>query len=114
MLNPENEARINIDYQLKQCGWSIQDYRQINLSAGLGIAVREYPTDSGEADYLLFIENKPVGVIEAKKEGTILTSVHEQSYRYATAKIKVSKIFLMIFFTYFSILKVIILRNQNK
>ncbi len=88
MVEPEQQARQNIDYQLSQCGWIIQNFRQINLSAGLGIAVREYPTDSGEADYLLFVESKPVGVIEAKKEGTILTSVHEQSFRYATGKLK--------------------------
>ena len=68
MVEPEQQARQNIDYQLSQCGWIIQNFRQINLSAGLGIAVREYPTDSGEADYLLFVESKPVGVIEAKKK----------------------------------------------
>jgi len=50
MQEPELQARQNIDNQLIQCGWSIQDYRQINLTAGIGIAVREYPTDTGEAD----------------------------------------------------------------
>ncbi len=88
MLSPEQLARQNIDNQLVQTGWIIQDYRQLNLSASLGIAVREYPTDSGEADYMLFVDCKPVGVIEAKKEGTILTSVHEQSVRYAMGKLK--------------------------
>lgn len=88
MLSPEEKARQQIDRQLTQSGWSIQNYRQIDLSASLGIAVREYPTDSGEADYLLFVDSKPVGVIEAKKEGTILTTVHEQSVRYATGKLK--------------------------
>ncbi|MBM2813805.1 MAG: type restriction protein res subunit [Ignavibacteria bacterium] len=88
MQNPEQEARQNIDIQLTQCCWIIQDYKQVNLSVGPGIAVREFPTDSGEADYMLFIEGKPIGVIEAKPEGTILTTVHDQSFRYATDKIK--------------------------
>ena len=87
-MNPEEQARLNIDNQLTQCGWIIQNYRQINLSAGLGVAVREFPTDTGESDYILFIDQIPVGVIEAKKEGTLLTFVHEQSVRYATGQIK--------------------------
>ena len=69
MLTPEQKARENIDKQLIQAGWIVQDYKSINPSAGLGIAVREYPTESGSADYILFIDRIPVGVIEAKKEG---------------------------------------------
>ncbi len=87
-MRPEQQARQNIDNQLTQAGWSVQDYRQVNLNVSLGVAVREYLTDSVPADYLLFIEGKPVGVIEAKKEGTILTVVHEQAIRYASGKIK--------------------------
>ena len=60
----------------------------MNLGAGLGVAVREYPTDSGEADYVLFIDRKPVGVIEAKKEGELLSKVEEQSARYASGGLK--------------------------
>ncbi len=87
-MSSEQQARKNIDNLLLQAGWVIQDYKQMNLNDAPGIAVREYPTDSGEADYMLFIEGKPVGVIEAKKEGTLLTAVHEQAVRYATDKIK--------------------------
>ncbi len=66
--NPEQKARDNIDAQLVACDWVIQDYKKINLFAGDGgVAVREYPTDSGPADYILFIDQKPVGVIEAKR-----------------------------------------------
>ncbi len=89
MPTPEQKARENIDKQLQQAGWIVQDYKAINPSAGLGIAVREYPTESGSADYILFIDRKPVGVIEAKKEGHTLSQVHEaQTVRYAADELK--------------------------
>jgi len=89
--NPEQIARDNIDKQLMLCGWIIQDKKKLNLSAGLGIAIREYQTDIGPADYVLFIDRKAVGIIEAKREeeGLHLTStVQEQSVQYATAKLR--------------------------
>lgn len=88
--NPEQKARDIIDQQLLASGWIIQAKTKINLAAGLGVAVREYQTDAGPADYVLFIDKKPVGVIEAKREeeGYHLTTVEEQSGEYATAKLK--------------------------
>lgn len=88
--NPEQIARDNIDKQLITSGWIIQNKNQINLFAGVGVVVREYQTDVGPADYILFVDQKPVGVIEAKKEeeGHRLTSVEEQSAEYATSKLK--------------------------
>ncbi|MCG2716617.1 MAG: type III restriction endonuclease subunit R, partial [Candidatus Marinimicrobia bacterium] len=62
-MTPEEPARQHIDQLLMQSGWSIQDVKAINLGAGLGIAVREFPTDAGPADYMLFIDRKAVGVI---------------------------------------------------
>lgn len=88
MLTPEQQARINIDKQLLQAGWFVQDLKDFYPSASLGIAVREYPTESGSADYILFIDRKPVGVIEAKKEGITLSGVHDQTTRYASDKLK--------------------------
>ena len=88
MIEPEKQARQNIDKQLTQSGWAIQDFRQVNLTSSLGVAVREYPTSTGEADYMLFVEGTPVGIIEAKKEGILLSVVHDQSLRYATDRIK--------------------------
>ena len=88
--NPEQIARDNIDRQLIACGWIVQSKSKINLNAGIGVAVREYLTDVGPADYVLFVDGKPVGVIEAKREeeGHKLT-VHEgQAEDYATAKLK--------------------------
>lgn len=88
--NPEQIARDNIDKQLTACGWIIQSIKQVNLNAGLGIAVKEYITDVGPVDYLLFVEGKPCGVIEAKREEEgHRINVHEnQGEEYAHAKLK--------------------------
>jgi len=88
--SPEQLARDRIDAALRQSGWTIQDKKKINLSAALGIAIREYQTDTGPADYILFVDKKPVGVIEAKRpeEGANLTKVEDQSEGYAVAKLK--------------------------
>ena len=87
---PEQRARDKIDLMLEQAGWSVQDKNKIDFSAGAGIAVREYQTDAGRADYVLFIGNKPVGVVEAKPErwGQNITTVEEQSGGYAAARLK--------------------------
>jgi len=88
--NPEQIARDNIDKQLIDCGWFIQSIKQINLNAGVGVAVKEYLTDIGPADYVLFVEGKPCGVIEAKKEDEAFRlNIHEaQVEGYANAKLK--------------------------
>ena len=88
--NPEQIARDKIDALLDQAGWVVQLSKKIDLNAGLGVAVREYQTDVGPADYVLFIDKKAVGVIEAKPEdcGHRITTVEEQSNEYATAKLK--------------------------
>ena len=65
---PEQQARDNIDARLEQAGWTVQPSKKMDFSAGLGIAAREYQTDTGPADYVLFIDRKAVGVVEAKKE----------------------------------------------
>ena len=89
-MTPETKARQRIDDKLTQAGWVIQDLKQLNLSAGVGVAVREYPTDTGPADYVLFVNRVACGVIEAKKDaaGENLTVVEEQSARYAAANLK--------------------------
>jgi len=87
-LTPEQQAREKIDQKLLQAGWTVQYYNAFNPSAHPGIAVREYPTDTGSADYVLFIDRKPAGIIEAKKEGHTLSQVHDQTSRYASGKLK--------------------------
>ena len=89
--NPEQLARDKIDEMLRQAGWVVQSKSTIDLSAGKGVALRETNTVSGSADYMLFVDRKPVGVIEAKKEeeGHRLLMVEEQSVRYAKEPIKI-------------------------
>ena len=82
MPSPETQARQRIDGLLEAAGWCVQDRRELNLSAARGVAVREFPLQTGFADYLLFVDRQAVGVIEAKAEGTTLAGVAEQSGQY--------------------------------
>ncbi len=84
MTKPEEAARLSIDAALCEAGWLVQDSNAVSLSAGLGVAVREYPLSAGYgfADYLLYTRGQAVGVIEAKPEGTTLTGVEVQSEKY--------------------------------
>lgn len=88
--NPEQEARDNIDKMLDEASWSVQSKEQINLSASVGVAVKEYQTDSGPADYVLFVNRNPVGILEAKKEeeGVRLKVAEDQSSKYAQSTLK--------------------------
>ena len=88
--NPEQIARDQIDKRLLAAGWLVQDKASLNPNAALGVGVREYPTDTGPADYVLFVDGRAVGVVEAKPDswGERLTTVEEQSSGYASAKLK--------------------------
>ena len=87
---PEELARDRIDERLRAAGWQVQDKDALDFGAGQGIAVREYQTDAGPADYVLFVDRQAVGIIEAKPDswGAKLTTVEEQSEGYASAKLK--------------------------
>ena len=87
---PEQKARDKIDAMLDQAGWKVQSKNKLDFSAGAGIAVREYQTDVGPADYVLFVGKQAVGVVEAKPEdwGHNITTVESQSGNYAAAKLK--------------------------
>ena len=89
-MTPEEKARCVIDDKLCQSGWAIQDLKRLNLTASLGVAVREFPTSTGEVDYALFVDGKPVGVVEAKQSqaGQSITDVEVQSGRYANSTFK--------------------------
>ena len=84
-MDPEGKAREKIDSDLKKAGWSVQDPTSANLSAARGIAIREFPLGKGYgfADYLLYVDGKAAGVIEAKKVGSTLTGVEIQSAKYS-------------------------------
>lgn len=87
---PEQQARQRIDQQLAAAGWAVQNLKAVDFAAAPGVAVREYPTEVGPADYVLFVDRRPVGVIEAKpeSEGHRLSVVEEQSGGYAAARLK--------------------------
>ena len=84
-MGPEEEARQIIDAKLEAAGWVVQDMADLDLTAGAGIAVREFPLEAGhgKADYLLYADGKAIGVVEAKPEGHTLTGVETQSAKYA-------------------------------
>ena len=81
-MTPEQKARQKIEQQLVQCGWIVQNYRDMNISAGPGVAIREFPLKTGSADWLLYGNCKALGPIEAKPEGHTLTGVETQSAKY--------------------------------
>lgn len=87
---PEQIARDKIDRMLRKAGWVVQSKDRVDLNKNLGVAVREYQTEAGPADYVLFVDRKPVGVIEAKREeeGQRLTVAEDQALKYASSKLK--------------------------
>ena len=66
-------------------GWAVQDFKAVDFSVGRGIALREVPLTTGPCDYLLLVDRKALGVVEAKKAGTTLSIVADQSARYASS-----------------------------
>jgi type I restriction enzyme, R subunit len=82
-ITPEDRARQNIDKLLTDAGWIVRDKRAINLSAGRGVAVREFPLKPGHGDAVLFLDGAPIVVVEAKKEGETLTGVELQTTKYS-------------------------------
>jgi type I site-specific restriction endonuclease len=81
----EQQARQKIDGLLAAAGWHVFNLDQANIHAARGVAIREFPLESGFgfADYLLYVDGKAAGIIEAKKQGATLTGVEFQSGRYA-------------------------------
>ena len=84
-MTPEAKSRQTIDALLEQAGWHVCDMADANIHAARGVALREFPLNTGYgfADYLLYIDGRAAGVIEAKKAGSTLTGVEVQSARYA-------------------------------
>ena len=84
-MTPEQNARVNIDALLVAAGWHVCNVANAHIHASNGVAIREFPLNSGFgfADYLLYVNGKACGVIEAKKHGATLTGVELQSGRYA-------------------------------
>ena len=81
-LTPEQQARAQIDHMLADAGWAVQTRHEMNRLASTGVAVCEFPLTTGEVDYMLFAEGRPIGVIEAKPAGTTLSGVEPQAIHY--------------------------------
>jgi type I restriction enzyme, R subunit len=84
-LTPEARARESIDVMLLSAGWLIQDRVDANISAGRGVAIREFALKYGfgEADYLLFVDGQAAGAVEAKRVGSTLTGFETQTQKYS-------------------------------
>ncbi|WP_299737246.1 DEAD/DEAH box helicase family protein [uncultured Roseobacter sp.] len=82
MKQPEQLAREKIDHLLSEASWIVQDRDNMNINASLGVAVCEFPVPAGFCDYMLFIDGKAAGVVEAKKTGVTLSGVADQSEKY--------------------------------
>jgi type I restriction enzyme R subunit len=82
MSTPEQRARQTIDGLLTAAGWQVQDRAALDLGASRGVAVREFPLITGFADYLLFVDRKAIGAVEAKAEGVPLSGIEPQSEKY--------------------------------
>ncbi|MBI2297058.1 MAG: type III restriction endonuclease subunit R, partial [Betaproteobacteria bacterium] len=80
----ESQAREQIDRLLKAAGWGVASVGEVNIHAQRGVAIREFPLKQGHgfADYLLYVDGKAAGVIEAKRQGVTLTGVETQAARY--------------------------------
>ncbi|WP_030458867.1 DEAD/DEAH box helicase family protein [Kitasatospora sp. NRRL B-11411] len=84
----EIQAREVIDQMLVEAGWLIQDREDLNPRADRGVAVREFTLATGRADYVLYVDGAIVGVIEAKREGEVLSRALAQNDRYARGVLK--------------------------
>ena len=82
-MTPEERARQNIDAQLTTAGWVVQERDAANLSAARGVAVGEFPLTTGFADYMLFVDKRPIGVVEAKAVGKTLSGTEAQTAKYS-------------------------------
>jgi len=83
--SPEAKAREQIDELLTAAGWAVQDVKDADIHAARGVALREFPLNPGhgKADYLLYLDGKAIGVVEAKKQGATLKGVESQSAKYS-------------------------------
>ena len=81
MSTPEATARQNIDAQLTAAGWKVADSKTPLSSHPT--AVCELSGNTGRADYILYLDAKACGTIEAKRAEHSLESVQEQSAVYS-------------------------------
>ena len=81
MVQPEDQARENIDRMLAKSGRAVRDQNDAHISAYRGLAIRNFTLKQGHgiADYLLYVDGRGAGVVEPNKKGLVLTSVSFRS-----------------------------------
>ncbi|SOB99107.1 type I restriction-modification system endonuclease [Stappia indica] len=84
----EADTRVLIDVQLTEMGWeadtaTLRYARGTRPEKGRNLAIAEWPTDSGNVDYALFVGLTCVGVVEAKRESVDVPGALKQAERYA-------------------------------
>lgn len=84
----EASTRALIDAQLRARGWEVDTptirYSYVSRPAkGKNLAIAEWPTESGPADYALFVGTRCIGVVEAKRRNKNVSSHIDQAQRYA-------------------------------
>jgi type I restriction enzyme R subunit len=84
----EADTRRIIDAQLRQAGWEVDSVELTHSKGarpakGKHLAIAEWPTKHGPADYVLFVGLMPVGVVEAKRKAKDVAATLEQSRRYS-------------------------------
>lgn len=84
-MTPEEQARVKIDKQLKNAGWDVVS--RLEYIPNTTSAIKEsLMLGNAESDYLLFVDNKAIAVIEAKREENPLADdVAEQAENYASS-----------------------------
>jgi hypothetical protein len=79
-MTPEQKSRQQIDQRLTRCGWLVQDYADMDITAGRGVAVREFPLKTGVADYMLYADGFAIGVIVAASVRGMGEFAHPQDF----------------------------------
>lgn len=95
----EADTRKIIDQQLREAGWSA-DSETLRYNKGTrpeknkNLAIAEWPTESGPADYVLFTGLTPIAVIEAKRNNVDVSGALQQAKRYSRTFIPTSGVVL--------------------
>ncbi len=85
-LSERATRKQRIDKALAEAGWRVVSHARWQAGDRTAAdAIEEFPTDSGPADYLLFLDGKPVADVEAKRLEVGPQNVVEQAKRYARA-----------------------------
>ena len=84
----EYDTRRLIDQQLRDAGWeadtdALQHSKGVRPQKGRNLAIAEWPTDHGFADYILFAGLTPLATVEAKRKRRNARTALDQAERYS-------------------------------